>query len=403
LLVPAGVRVEAVVKADAYGHGLIPVALALEAAGADGLCVATLDEALEVREAGVQLPLLVLFPVPAHGAHEAARRRIDVTFGDADVLERTLAALARRASRGGRGNRRRLRVQLELETGLGRGGVLPEHAAALAARITAEPVLQLAGVWTHLQAAGDSANVARQVQAFEGADHLLEAGRFTLLSRHVAASGGLISGRAPAYDAVRLGLALYGIVPEELGSGHESGTGTVAGARVRLRPVMALRARPVRVAELPSGWGISYGPSFTTTRPSRIATLPLGYGDGWSRAYSDRTEALVRGRRVPLVGTVAMDAVMADVTDVPGEPVSVDDEFTLLGGDGRESIVAEELARARTTNSWEVVTSMSARLARVYTAAAEPAGLRIVAGGRGMWRASNSGTATSAISRSTRS
>ena len=169
------------------------------------------------------------------------------------------------------------------------------------------------------------------------------------------------------------------------------------------RPVMSLHARPVRVVDLRTGTGISYGPTFTTARPSRIVTLPLGYGDGWVRAYGNRTHALVRGVRAPLVGTVAMDAVMADVTDVPGPPVTVDDEFTLLGSQGPESITAHELAQARTTISWEVVTAMSARLTRVYDAAAGPTGTRPLAQLENVWPGSSSGTAISVNSRSTRS
>ena len=147
---------------------------------------------------------------------------------------------------------------------------------------------------------------------------------------------------------------------------------------------MSLHARPIRVADLPAGHGISYGPSFTTARPSRIATLPLGYGDGFARAHANRAEALVRGGRVPLVGNVTMDAVMADVTDVPGAPVTLADEFVLLGTQGDERIRAEDLAQQRTTNTWEVVTLMSARLPRVYHAATGAVvGLRTLTGWRG--------------------
>jgi len=148
----------------------------------------------------------------------------------------------------------------------------------------------------------------------------------------------------------------------------------------RLRPILELRARPVRVAELPAGWGISYGPTFTTSRPSRIATLPLGYGDGWSRALSNRAQALVRGRRVPLVGNVAMDSVMADVTDVPGEPVTVHDEFVLIGEQDAERITVADVAQGRGTNSWEVVTNLAARLPRVYHAASVPREMRTLSG-----------------------
>jgi alanine racemase len=131
--------------------------------------------------------------------------------------------------------------------------------------------------------------------------------------------------------------------------------------------------------------------------------LPVGYGDGWARSLSNRAEALVRGRRVPIVGNVAMDAILADVTGVPGPPVGVDDEFVLLGRQGDEQITVADLARTRTTNSWEVVTTMSRRLPRVYHAAAGPVGVRTLTGAEDRWLESSSGTATSAISKSTQS
>jgi alanine racemase len=195
--------------------------------------------------------------------------------------------------------------------------------------------------------------------------------------RHVAASGGLLTG-VDAFGGVRPGLSTYGIVPDELADRTLRAPG-----RDGLRPVMSIHARPVRVADLPAGHGVSYGPTFTTTRPSRIATLPLGYGDGYARAFANRAEALVRGQRVPLVGNVTMDAVMIDVTDVSGPPVDRDDEFVLLGAQGSERITAEDLARLRTTNTWEVVTQMSARMPRVYHAAAGAVGLRTLTG---WWR-----------------
>ena len=164
---------------------------------------------------------------------------------------------------------------------------------------------------------------------------------------------------------------------------------------------MSLVARPVRVWSCRPATGSRYGPTFATGRPSRIATLPLGYGDGWPRSLSNRAEALVRGVRVPLVGNVAMDACMFDVTDVPGPPVGVDDEFVLLGSQGDERITAADLARARTTNSWEVVTSMSRRVPRVYDAAAGARGLRTLISGEDFWLGSNSGMGISATSRST--
>jgi len=360
-----GVPLRPVVKADAYGHGAVPIALALEAAGADGFCVAAIDEGLELRAGGVERPILVLYPVPARWAAEAARNRIAVTAGDPVLLDELLASAASLSKD------LLLDIELEIETGLGRGGFAGGASVDAARRIAMASGCRLMGLWTHLQAIEDPAGTAIQVDRFEAViDAIVRAG-IELPPRHVAASAALLVDGAAAYDGVRPGLAVYGLAPDEL---REAAISTAIVDR--LRPVMSLICRPVRVADLPPGWGIGYGPTFRTTRPSRIATLPVGYGDGWSRQLSNRASALVRGRRVPLVGNVAMDAVMADVTDVPGPPVSVADEFVLLGSDGSQQIAAAELAQERNTNSWETVAAMARRLPRVYHAAAGPVGLR---------------------------
>jgi alanine racemase len=233
--------------------------------------------------------------------------------------------------------------------------------------------LRLAGLWTHLQAVEDPELTRLQLARFEVAGEQLAAAGIALPARHTAASAALIAGGVAGYEGVRPGIAVYGLLPDEL----EPADIPTKIAAV-FRPVMALYARPVRVEDLPAGWGISYGPTFRTARPSRIATLPLGYGDGWSRRLSNRAGALVRGVRVPLVGNVAMDAVMADVSEVPGAPVGVADEFVLLGELGEARITVAELAHERTTNSWEVVTGMARRLPRVYHSAAGPVGLRVL-------------------------
>ena len=362
-----GVRVRPVVKADAYGHGAVPVARALEAAGVDGLCVAAFDEALELRDAGIDAPIVVLYPVPLAWIGEAARRRIAITIGDAALLaELTGAAAAIEPAKP-------LEVELEVETGLGRGGFAGARVVAAAQLIVGSPGLALAGLWTHLQAVEDAALTALQVARYEAVVASLTVAGLPLPTRHVAASAALITGEVGTYDGIRPGLAIYGLVPDEL-----AGVEVLTGVSAPLRPVMALYARPVRVEDLPGGWGISYGPTFRTTGPSRIATLPLGYGDGWSRGLSNRAVALVRGTRVPLVGNVAMDAVMADVSAVRGPPVTTNDEFVLLGTGGTERITVADLARERTTNQWEVVTGMAHRLPRVYHAAAGPVGLRVL-------------------------
>jgi len=374
-----GVAVHPVVKADAYGHGAVPVSRALEAAGADGFCVAAVDEALALRAGGIQAPIRVLYPIPPAFAGEAARQGVAVPAGDPRLLEALLAAAGSAAGHAadtaaGSGPDAPLLVELQVETGLGRDGFAIDALPAAARAVDAAPGVRLAGLWTHLQATEDPDRTREQLERFDVATARLRDSGLPLPDRHVAASGGLFTDVA-ALDGVRPGLAVYGVVPDELDA-----TALAPAAATAFRPVMSLHARPVRVADLPAGHGISYGPTFTTQRPSRVATLPLGYGDGFTRAFSNRAEALVRGGRVPLVGNVAMDAIMIDVTDVPGAPVTPDDEFVLLGGQGDDAIRIEDLARTRTTNSWEVMTQMAARLPRVYHAAAGPVGLRTLIG-----------------------
>ncbi len=392
------VRLEPVVKADAYGHGAVPVARTLEAAGADGLAVATIDEAVELRDAGVTLPILVLYPVPPGQVVTAVARDIAVALGGGALAGHVLdaAASATVDHPGGM-----LDVHLELETGLGRGGILPSDAAASLAAIRRSAGVRLGGIWTHVAAADDLAATRLQDTRFgaalEGLPDDVRLGGGDAW-RHLAASGVVLAADVRRWDAVRVGLAVYGLIPDALAPPPET-----SEAAARLRPAMSLIARAVRVAQLPSGHGVSYGPSFVTSRPTRVATLPVGYGDGWRRALSDRAGALVRGYRVPLVGRVSMDAVMADVTDVPGPPVTEDDEVVLLGVQGSQRITAFELAATCGTISYEIVTGMSRRLPRVYHAAGSPVEVRVLAGGRSEWRASSSGTAISATSRSTRS
>ena len=381
------IPVHPVVKANAYGHGALPVARALEAAGADGFCVATYDEAAALRAGGIRAPVLVLYPIPVRLVAEAARRRLSITAGDPELLRASLAAASAASARG----RRALDIQLEVETGLGRGGFTAAGLADAAGSVERTRGVRITGLWTHLQAPEDPAVTAAQIAAFEVAAAALMAAGIRLPRRHLRASGSLV-GRlaAPArpaeagsgaghpalldggasYDGVRPGLSIYGLVPDELSAA------AIAQDARQLRPALSLHARPVRVQDLPADWGISYGPTFRTRGPSRIATLPLGYGDGWSRALSNRAEALVRGVRVPMVGNVAMDAVMVDVSDVPGPPVTVGDTFTLIGRQGGETIAVAEVARARGTNSWEVVTGMAGRLPRVYHAASGPVAVR---------------------------
>jgi alanine racemase len=369
-LAPPRAQVAAVVKSDGYGHGLEVAARTFLEAGAELLCVATLDEGLRLRAAGIAAPLLALFEVPPEAIPVARAHDLELVVSDPAGLERTLAAMAAATAPAGRAA---LRVHLEIETGLGRAGFPPPDAGRAAQRIVATPGVHLAGLWTHFASSHDAAATAEQLRRFGEAQAALVAAGVPVPLRHVAATGGLFRAELGDGELVRPGLALYGELPD----GFPIVARAAPVAR-QLRPAMTLKARPLRVERLAEGEAVGYGGLWRAPRPATVATLPLGYGDGWSRAYGGRASALVRGRRVPLVGSVAMDAVMADVSALPD--VTTADEFVLLGAQGDERITATELARLRTTISWEVLASMAYRIARVYHAAAGLTGTRTLAG-----------------------
>lgn len=370
-LVGRGTRVAAVVKADGYGHGLEVSARTFRAAGADMLCVATLDEALRLRAIGLDLPVLVLFPIPAWGIEDARAARLElVVSGEAHAREIVAAV-------GGPGSdapEDKLRVHLEIETGLSRGGVLPERAASVANSLASSDRVRLVGIWSHLAAPEDAATTARQRERFTAAVAALDAAGHARPARHLAATGGLFCRSVPPFEVVRPGLCLYG----QLGVPPAEDAGRARDVASALRPAMTLKARALRVELIPGGESVGYGGTWVAQRASIIATLPVGYGDGWVRGYAPGASALLRGGRVPLVGTVAMDAVMVDVTDADG--VEQDEEFVLLGRQGEEEITVVELARLRNTIPWEVVTGMAYRVPRVYHRRSGLTGLRTLGG-----------------------
>ena len=353
--IPAGVRLGLLVKADAYGHGLEMAARAGVAAGADQLMVSNLDEGLAIRRAGLDAPVLVVYPIPTEDLGEAVEAGLELTVSGLDSARRTLEAwtVATRVSAGS------LVVHVEIDTGMGRGGVGPGDLVDIIDRIEAAPATRVAGLWSHVASAADPTAAAIQRERFDAAVARVAATGRRLPARHLATTDGLFAGTVPPYELVRIGLGYYG----ELGPGLRPAP-ALASLAAALRPAMAVRARPVRVEVLPAGATVGYGQEWTADRPSRIATLPIGYADGWTRAYWPGASAIVRGRRVPLVGRVSMDSVCADVTDV-GE-VTAADVHTLLGADGDERVTAGELARLRGSIPNEVLCDFGPRLPRVY-------------------------------------
>ena len=344
---PDRTRVGILVKANGYGHGMELAARAALDGGADQLIVSNLDEALVLRRARFTAPILVVYPIEPSGVADAVAGNIELSVGGVESARRTLAA-----PRGGT-----LRLHVEVDTGMGRGGVPADELVDVVRAIDGASDVELVGIWSHLADGSDPAASAAQIARYEAALADLEATGARLPLRHVAATEGVFVKTSPAYDLVRIGLGFYG----ELGVGVEASP-ALAALAAELRPAMTVSARPVRLESVPERSTIGYGSEWTTERPSRIATLPIGYADGWSRRYWPGATALVRGQRVPLVGRVSMDSVCADVTDVAG--VTHDDVFVLLGSQGDECITASDLARLRGSIPNEVFCDFGPRLVR---------------------------------------
>lgn len=388
-------RIWGVLKADAYGHGAPAVARTLERAGIAGLCVALLEEAVELRAAGIRVPILVMggyYGPRRDGLEEILANDLVPVVYDAGQVER-LAAFARTEERG------RVGVHLKVDTGMGRLGACASELEAIFEAFARHPEVRLDGLMTHF-ACADAADLAptrAQLRAFHAAEQ--QAARAGLAPRvkHAANSAAMLRLPEARFDVVRPGIALFGVAPvadpPQAGRANEDedwsadavrraqperGGGRPVtddpmldadlGPAAELKPVMRVRTEVVAIRSVAAGDRIGYGHTWEAARPSVIATVPMGYADGLARALSNRGHGLVRGRRAPIAGTVSMDLTMVDVTDVPGARVG--DEVVFLGPQegplGRDVITAAELAGLTGTIPWEVLTSISRRVPRFY-------------------------------------
>ncbi|MDP9035445.1 MAG: alanine racemase [Myxococcota bacterium] len=351
-----GARVWAVLKADAYGHGAPAVARTLERAHVDGFCVALLEEAVELREAGIIAPILVMGVMGGHcgSAHEEviARGLVPVVHDIGQIA--SFARLVRAGTVTGP-----IDVHLKVDTGMARLGVTMAALPAVAAQLVDYPEVRVHGLMTHLACADESTDEAMedQLARFDAATSLLAGYGIRPRLRHAANSAALLRGQS-RLDAVRPGLALFGISPAVGGTPLTSD----------LRPVMRVRTEIVALRDIARGESVGYGGTWTARSAARIATLPMGYADGLSRLLGNRGDVLVRGRRAPIVGAVSMDMTMIDVTAIEG--ASARDEVVILGAQegplGRDAIGAEEIAVHAQTIAWEVLTSVSRRVPRFY-------------------------------------
>ncbi len=345
-----GVKVLAVVKADGYGHGAVPVGRTLADAGIDMLGVAIVDEAVELREAGIRTPILVMGLAPEDDLADAIAHGLALTV-DGPATARPIERLAARRDA-------RVAVHLKIDTGMNRLGVRAESAAQAAADVAACPHLTLAGVYTHLACAdlADDAVTPGQLAAFAEA---LEAVRARSGAGgpeppvvHAANSAALLARPESHFQMVRPGLALYGVHPCE------------AARDVSLEPILTLKSHIVATKTVKAGEGVSYGHRWRAERERLIGVLPIGYADGYARALSNRGRGRAAGRLVPVVGAVCMDMTMVDLTDVPGAGVGL--EVTLIEADNASPLSAAALAEAAGTIPYEVLTGIGKRVSRVY-------------------------------------
>lgn len=339
-------KVWPVLKADGYGHGAPAVARTLERAGAEGFCVALLEEAVELRDAGVRAPILVMGGYYGGAYDDVIARGVVPVVYDRSHLE----GLARAAKQAGRP----VDAHLKIDTGMARLGVRMPELEAFAADLEKYPEVRISALMTHLACADEPTETAAQVALFEEATRRLARVGIAPPLRHAANSAAVLGGEA-LFDAVRPGVAIFGVSP-------------LAREIADLRSVMRVRSEVIDLRTIEVGEPVGYGALFRAKRRSRIATLPMGYADGLSRQLSNRGHVLVRGVRAPIVGAVSMDMSMIDVTDVEG--VSLRDEVVVLGTQegplGKQSITAEEIAGQAGSIAWEVLTSISRRVPRFY-------------------------------------
>jgi alanine racemase len=337
----------AVVKANAYGHGAVEVAQTALCHGASRLAVARADEGVQLREAGIVAPILVMSYTPPDAVEVAAAH--DLTLA---VTEMAVAgALSAQAVV----MDRPMPVHVKLDTGMGRFGLLPDEVLPFVEQLAALPGLVIEGLFSHFAVAdlADKRYTHQQFRTFQEVRASLESAGYHVPLCHVANSATTLDLPDMHLNAVRCGIAIYGLHPS-----------SEIEPAVPLRAALALKSRVARVRTLPAGSSISYGRTYITPRAMPVALIPVGYGDGYHRLMSNRGAVLINGRRAPIVGRVCMDQFVVDVSQVG--PVQVNDEVVLIGCQGEACITAEEIAGWAETINYEVTTSLLPRARRIY-------------------------------------
>ena len=341
------VEIMPAVKANAYGHGAVPVSKAALQAGATRLAVHRAIEGSELRLAGISAPVLVMGYTPPEGAVLVAQQGLTASLM---TIEFAQALSAAAGSLG-----RKLPVHIKVDTGMSRYGLLPGEVLAFARALIQLPNLKLEGIFTHFATADslDQTHVRRQLSVFNEVLTVLHDAGIDVPLPHASNSAAIMRLPEARFKAVRPGISFYGMDPS-----------TEWSPTFEIQPALTLKSRVCRVRSLPVGAGVSYGRTFVTQRETVAALVPVGYGDGFHRVLSNQAQVLVRGQRAPLIGRVCMDQFVVDVTDIPG--VQLDDEVVLVGRQGEAQIRAEEVAQLAGTINYEITTGLLPRVARLY-------------------------------------
>lgn len=339
----------AVVKANAYGHGAIDVALILVESGADKLAVATLSEALELREAGIKVPILILGYTDVSFAEMLINNDIEQTVYSLDYakeLSKKAEALGKIA-----------KIHIAVDTGMGRIGFLPnKKSVEEVVEISKLINLKITGVFTHFSNADeeDKSYAHNQIEKFNSFINEIEKREVNLGVKHISNSASIIDIEDAHYNAIRPGIILYGYYPSDY----------INKDKLKLMPALSLKCQVIHVKELPKGEYIGYGRKFRTERDSVIATLPIGYADGYIRGLYGKAQVIINGKLAPVVGKICMDQCMVDVTDIG--PVNVGDEVILLGEDNGIKNNADDMAEILDTINYEILCMIGRRVPRIY-------------------------------------
>jgi alanine racemase len=349
-LVGKRTEIMAVVKADAYGHGTLETVSTLLESGATRLAVSMIDEAIQLRKIGIDVPILVLSYTDPRRAHELIQYSITQTVYSHELAE----ALSQEALRQGT----KAKIHIKIDTGMTRVGFMPGYSAVkdVVAIMKLKGII-VEGIFTHF-AVADEKERTYTIHQFELFDSIIEElNRIGVLIpiRHVSNSAAILQYPEMTLEMVRPGVILYGIYPSS----------EVDRSIISLKPAMTLKANIILVKDVEEKVSVSYGRRFTTTRKSRIATIPIGYADGYSRLLTGKARVLVNGQYAPIVGTICMDQCMVDVTDIEGD-VRIGDEVVLMGNQGGKEITADEIASLIGTIAYETVCIIGKRIPRVY-------------------------------------